>query len=84
MKNRFLSKRYCKDIATPMGKAMDLTHSFDDLINLCLGDPDLITDERIIDSAFADAKRRYTNIRTSEAIPNCAQRLQSSMTKNME
>lgn len=60
MKNRFLSKRYCKDIATPMGKAMDLTHSFDDLINLCLGDPDLITDERIIDAAFADAKRGYT------------------------
>lgn len=60
MKNRFLSKRYCKDIATPMGKAMDLTYSFDDLINLCLGDPDLITDERIIDAAFADAKRGYT------------------------
>ena len=40
MKNRFLSKRYCKDIATPMGKAMDLTHSFDDLISAIEADID--------------------------------------------
>ena len=37
-----------------------LAKSFDDVIDLSLGDPDLTTDFRIIDAAFADAKAGHT------------------------
>ncbi|MCB5952073.1 pyridoxal phosphate-dependent aminotransferase [Enterococcus sp. BWT-B8] len=36
-----------------------------DLIDLSLGDPDLITDERIIDAAFTDAKAGHTKYTAS-------------------
>lgn len=37
-----------------------------DLIDLSLGDPDLITDETIIDAAFADAKAGHTKYTASD------------------
>lgn len=43
-----------------MGQSDVMAKSFDDCINLSLGDPDLITDERIIDAAFRDAKAGHT------------------------
>lgn len=60
MKNKYISKRYWKDQSTAMGKSDEMAKSFDDVINLSLGDPDLITHEIIIDSAFADAKAGHT------------------------
>ncbi len=60
MKHRFISKKYWKDKSTAMGKSDELAKGFDDVINLSLGDPDLITDDRIIDAAFADAKAGHT------------------------
>lgn len=60
MKNKFISKRYWIDRSTPMGQSDVLAKSFDDVINLSLGDPDLITDEIIISNAFEDAKRGHT------------------------
>ena len=60
MKHPYIAKRYWKEQATAMGQSDVVAKSFDDVINLSLGDPDLITDERIIDAAFADAKRGYT------------------------
>lgn len=60
MKNPYISKRYWQDKSTAMGKSGEMAKAFDDVINLSLGDPDLITDERIIDAAFADAKRGHT------------------------
>ncbi|MFA9423456.1 MAG: pyridoxal phosphate-dependent aminotransferase [Sedimentibacter sp.] len=61
MKHRFLSKRYWNSIETPMGESGDLTKAYSDLINFSLGDPDLITDERIIDGAMNDAKLGHTH-----------------------
>lgn len=61
MKHRFVSKRYWNDISTPMGESGDLTRKYEDLINFSLGDPDLTTDERIINAAFEDAKRGHTH-----------------------
>ena len=60
MKHPYIAKRYWKDQSTAMGQSDVLAKSFDDCINLSLGDPDLITHDIIIDNAFADAKRGHT------------------------
>ncbi|MGN0711417.1 MAG: pyridoxal phosphate-dependent aminotransferase [Anaerovoracaceae bacterium] len=60
MKHRFIAKRYWKDQSTAMGQSDVLAKSFDDVINLSLGDPDLTTHELIIEKAFADAKAGHT------------------------
>lgn len=60
MKHRFIAKRYWKDRATAMGKSDELAKSFNDVINLSLGDPDLITDDIIIEGAFKDAEAGHT------------------------
>lgn len=66
MKHTFISKRYWKSRATPMGQTDELAKAFDDVIDLSLGDPDLITDSVIIDGAFQDASlghTKYTDFR---------------------
>ncbi len=60
MKSRYISKRYWKDQQTAMGKSDVMAKSFDDVINLSLGDPDLITDDLIITKAFEDARAGHT------------------------
>ncbi|MBQ4649521.1 MAG: pyridoxal phosphate-dependent aminotransferase [Firmicutes bacterium] len=60
MKHPYIAKRYWKDQSTAMGQSDVMAKSFDDVISLSLGDPDLITHESIIDAAFADAKRGHT------------------------
>lgn len=60
MKHQFIAKRYWKDQSTAMGQSDVLAKSFDDCINLSLGDPDLITHDIIIDNSFADAKKGHT------------------------
>ena len=60
MKHRFIAKRYWKDQSTAMGQSDVLAKSFDDVIDLSLGDPDLTTDASIIDAAFADAHAGHT------------------------
>ncbi len=60
MKHKFIAKRYWKDQSTAMGKSDEMAKSFDDVINLSLGDPDLITHDIIIDNAFKDAKAGHT------------------------
>ena len=60
MEKRFSSKRYCVDTETVMGQAAGLAGNYDDVINLSLGDPDIITPLPIIEQAFEDAKAGYT------------------------
>lgn len=60
MKNKFISRRYWKNNSTPMGQVDELAKNFDDVINLSLGDPDLITHDIITDNAFKDAKKGHT------------------------
>ncbi len=61
MKHKFLSNRYWDDISTAMGDSVHLANKYDDLINFSIGDPDLTTDERIINAAFDDAKSGHTH-----------------------
>ena len=66
MKHKFISKRYWKDQSAPMGQVDELAKQFDDIIDLSLGDPDLITHDIIIDSSMRDAKlghTKYTDFR---------------------
>ena len=60
MKHRFIAKRYWKDQSTAMGQSDVMAKSFDDCINLSLGDPDLITDALIIDKSYQDARAGHT------------------------
>lgn len=60
MKHKFIAKRYWKDKSTPMGKVDEMAKEFNDVINLSLGDPDLTTNEIIIDQAFKDARAGHT------------------------
>lgn len=60
MKHRFIAKRYWKDQSTAMGKSDEMAKSFNDVINLSLGDPDLITDSLIIDKSYEDARAGHT------------------------
>ena len=73
MKSRFIAKRYWIDQGTAMGRSDELAKSYDDCINLSLGDPDLITDELIINKAFQDAKlghTKYTDFRGDPELRN--------------
>jgi len=60
MKHRFIAKRYWQNVSTPMGKTSDLANKYNDIINLSLGDPDYITDIKVIEAAFEDAKQGHT------------------------
>ena len=60
MKHRHIAKRYWKDESTAMGKSDVMAKRFPDVIDLSLGDPDWITDEKIIEGAMKDAKKGHT------------------------
>src|SRR5690554_6302485 len=60
MKHRFIAKKYWNDVSTPMRKAAEMASKYDDIINLSLGDPDYITDEKIMNAAFEDTKKGHT------------------------
>ncbi len=57
---KYISRRYQEDISTAMGKSAEIARSYDDLINLSIGDPDILTDERVIEAAFKDALAGHT------------------------
>lgn len=75
MKHKFIAKRYWKDQSTAMGQSDVIAKSFDDVINLSLGDPDLITNEIIIDNAFADAKAGHTKYTDFRGDPELRQEI---------
>jgi aspartate/methionine/tyrosine aminotransferase len=73
MKNKYISKRYWKNEITPMGQVDELAKKFYDIIDLSLGDPDLITDDIIIDNSMKDAKlghTKYTDFRGDPELRN--------------
>lgn len=66
MKHRFIAKKYWKENIPPMSMVDKLAKQYDDVIDLSLGDPDLITNEIIINKAFKDAlagHTKYTDFR---------------------
>ncbi|HBD64936.1 MAG TPA: aspartate aminotransferase [Clostridiales bacterium] len=75
MKHKFIAKRYWKDQSTAMGQSDVIAKSFNDVINLSLGDPDLITHSIIIDNAFADAKAGHTKYTDFRGDPELRQEI---------
>ena len=75
MKHKFIAKRYWKDQSTAMGQSDVISKSFNDVINLSLGDPDLITNSIIIDNAFADAKAGHTKYTDFRGDPELRQEI---------
>jgi len=66
MEHRFITKRFWKDTSTAMSKSYAMARQFDDVINLSLGDPDLITDANISYAAYQDSlagHTKYTDFR---------------------
>ncbi|WP_251862385.1 pyridoxal phosphate-dependent aminotransferase [Clostridium sp. Marseille-Q2269] len=60
MENKFLSHKYKDNKENLMSGAANLKNKFKDIIDLSLGDPDIITDESIIKAAFEDTQNGYT------------------------
>ena len=75
MKHKFIAKRYWKDQSTAMGQSDVLAKSFDDVIDLSLGDPDLTTDIRIINAAFEDTKAGHTKYTDFRGDPELRQEI---------
>ena len=69
MKNSYIAKRHWKAQSNAMGKSDEVAKSFDDCINLSLGDPDLITDRLIIDKAYEDSCAGYTHYANFQGDP---------------
>lgn len=69
MKHPFLSKRYWKDQGTAMSASENRARAYDDVINLSIGDTDLITDRLIIDGAFQDAAAGHTKYTETRGDP---------------
>lgn len=75
IKHQFIAKRYWKDQSTAMGQSDVISKSFNDIINLSLGDPDLITHDIIIDNAFIDAKAGHTKYTDFRGDPELRQEI---------
>jgi aspartate/methionine/tyrosine aminotransferase len=60
MNNKYIAKRYQNMEEGQLAASADQAAGMDDLINFTIGDPDIITDERIIQAAFKDAMAGYT------------------------
>lgn len=75
MKHKFIAKRYWKDKSTAMGQSDVAAKSFDDVINLSLGDPDLITHDLIIDKSYADARAGHTKYTDFRGDPELRQEI---------
>lgn len=60
MKHRHIAKKYWDNKSTPMGEVDVLAKKYNDVINLSLGDPDITTDEKIIEFAFNEARAGHT------------------------
>ncbi len=59
MKDKFLAHKYKGNENNLMSETANLKNKFEDIIDLSLGDPDIITDKSIIQTAFKDTKRIY-------------------------
>lgn len=60
MSSRYISKRYWGNRQTAMGSSDIAAKRYSDVINLSLGDPDLLTNRIIIEGAFEDACKGHT------------------------
>ena len=58
--NKYIAKRYLEDKSTAMGQSDILAKTFDDIIDLSLGDPDMTTPKAIINAAYGAMQAGHT------------------------
>lgn len=64
--SKYISKRYQEDKSTAMGQSDVMAKAYDDVIDLSLGDPDMVTPKPIIDAAYKamlEGHTKYTDFR---------------------
>lgn len=61
MEQKFVAKRYQNAQSSMLADLGPMAAQMKDLINFSIGDPDLKTDDRIIEAAFQDAKAGHTH-----------------------
>lgn len=66
MDQSYLSKFYQKPVENLLMDFTTMASQMTDLLNLSIGDPDLITDSTIIDAAFKDVKAGHTHYTASD------------------
>ena len=69
MKHKHIAKRFWEKEGDSMQQASDAAKKFNNVINLSLGDTDIITDERIIKSAMEDALKGHTKYASPHGDP---------------
>ncbi|MGL4485237.1 MAG: aminotransferase class I/II-fold pyridoxal phosphate-dependent enzyme [Anaerovoracaceae bacterium] len=69
MKHKFIAKRHWNRFESPLDKVNNLSIKYDDVIDLSLGDPDLITHDIIIEETFKDVKAGYTRYAAFQGDP---------------
>ncbi len=72
MSLKYLSSKY-RDSVIDQQTSGDVSVEYDDLINLSIGDPDIITPEIIINNAFNDALAGHTKYTASRGYPELRQ-----------
>ena len=60
MKNKYIAKRHWIEEESAMGAVNAKAKQYNDVINLSLGDPDLLTDKGVIEQAFQDTLAGHT------------------------
>ena len=58
--NKYIAQR-CQSECENLSLDTDALSRYDDIIDLSIGDTDIITDSRIINAAFRDANAGYTH-----------------------
>lgn len=77
MQKNYVSARYASGEPGLMSALAPLAARYDDLIDFSIGDPDLKTDDRIIEAAFADAKAGYTHYTDPRGMPELRQAIRT-------
>lgn len=69
MKDNHISKTFWQENPSFMSKVFEMAAKYDDVINLSIGDPDILTDSNVIDLAAADAHAGYTKYANFQGDP---------------
>lgn len=68
MQNKFIADRF-SSFSSGLALDTEALSRYDDVIDLSIGETDFITDSRIMDAAFSDARRGYTHYGNPQGDP---------------
>ena len=68
MQNKFIADRF-SSFSSGLALDTEALSRYDDVIDLSIGETDFITDSRIMDAAFSDARRGYTHYGNQQGDP---------------